>query len=81
LKDFPNDWRLSSRSSTEEDADRRNIKRVRISRNDNSLDNKYIGTPRPSFKCHLPPIISEDSSTNDNKSPHASLVEANHMPL
>jgi hypothetical protein len=79
-KNFPNDWHLPSRSSTEEDADRRNIKRVRISRDDNCPDGECIRIPRSSFKCHLPPIISEDTSTNDSKSLHVSLVEANHIP-
>jgi hypothetical protein len=58
-----------------------NGKRVRVSRDDNSPDGQCIGTPRPSFNfCHLHPNISDDSSTNDNKSPHLSLVENNHIP-
>jgi hypothetical protein len=80
-KNLPKEWRLPSRSSTEEDADRRNIKRVRISRDDDSPDDEFIGTHCPSFNfCHSPPIIvSEDIFINDNKSPHAPLVDANHI--
>jgi hypothetical protein len=90
-KNVPNDWYLLSCSFTEEDADRRNIgklkkiklngKRVRVSKDDNCPDGQCIGTPRPSFNfCHLHLNISDDSSTNDNKSPHLSLVENNHIP-
>jgi hypothetical protein len=57
-KNLPKDWHLPSRSSTEEDADRRNIKRVRIYRDGNSSDDQCIGTPRPSFNfCHSHPIL------------------------
>jgi hypothetical protein len=78
-KNVPDGWYLPSRSSTEEDADRRNIgklikvklngKRVRIWRDDISPESQFIGTSHPSFNfCHLYPNISDYILINNSKS-------------